>query len=138
MQKRPTIGTITIPVSDHRELRSGTLQQAAAARQHFQQPLSDRAPGVEEWFRALADQWHEETDYLSGTAVFMHPAYQQIVGMGPAVLPLLLRDLAETESHWFWALRVITNENPVPPEHRGRVDRMISAWLSWGMRNHRL
>lgn len=68
----------------------------------------------------------------------MHPAYQQIIGMGPEVVPLLLRDLAETESHWFWALRVITNDNPVPPEHRGRVDRMISAWLSWGMRNNLL
>ncbi|CAN5277008.1 hypothetical protein BH24GEM2_BH24GEM2_10810 [soil metagenome] len=120
------------------DLPNAPIREALAseARQDFEQPLSYRAQGIHERFQALAEEWHEATDDLSGTAVFMHPAYQQIIGMGPVVLPLLFRDLAETESHWFWALRVITNENPVPPEHRGRVDRMTSTWLSWGMRNN--
>jgi hypothetical protein len=44
----------------------------------------------------------------------------------------MLADLRDTGSHWFWALREITGENPVAPEDRGYVDRMIQAWLAWG------
>lgn len=44
----------------------------------------------------------------------MHPAYQQIIGMGPAVVPLLLNDLVRTRSHWFWALRAITGKTQFP------------------------
>lgn len=68
----------------------------------------------------------------------MHPAYQQIIGMGPDALPLILRDLADEPAPWFWALRAITGEDPVPEAERGDVDRMVEAWLSWGMRRNLL
>jgi hypothetical protein len=111
-------------------------QQAVETRQHFHEPLTYREPSIEERFRELSRLWHAETDYLSSTtALFMHPAYQGIIGMGPAVLPFLLRDLAATKSHWFWALRSISNENPVPVPDAGYVDRMTAAWLVWGIRN---
>lgn len=61
-----------------------------------------------------------------------HPAYRQIIGLGPAVLPLLLRDLRETGRFWFPALHAITGENPVPDEATGDVRRMTEAWLEWG------
>lgn len=84
-------------------------------------------------FRELADQWRRETETASSpTALFMHPAYQEIIGLGPAALPSILADLAETRAHWFWALRAITGENPVPPEERGQVDAMAERWLAWG------
>ncbi len=83
------------------DLPNAPIREALAseARQDCEQPLSYRAQGIHERFQALAEEWHEATDDLSGTAVFMHPAYQQIIGMGPVVLPLLFRDLAKTESH---------------------------------------
>lgn len=62
----------------------------------------------------------------------MHPTHQQVIGLGPAVLPHLLDDLAKTRSNWFWALRSITGENPVPADERGQVDRMTQRWLEWG------
>ncbi len=65
----------------------------------------------------------------------MHPAYQRIIGLGPAVIPLILADLARQPDHWFWALRALTGEDPVPAEARGRVKAMADAWLQWGREN---
>lgn len=84
-------------------------------------------------FHALANRWREETEFHSAiSALYMHPAYQEIIGMGPDVLPLLLEDLAATRTDWFWALRSISRENPVPAEERGKINRMTERWLTWG------
>ena len=60
--------------------------------------------------------------------------YQQIIGLGPSVLPLLLRELARETDHWFWALEAIAGQNPVPAEAVGNVAAMAEAWLAWGRR----
>lgn len=62
----------------------------------------------------------------------MHPAYQQIIGMGPVAIPLLLRELQKSPDHWFWALKAITDVDPVPASERGRQKQMAAAWLRWG------
>ena len=62
----------------------------------------------------------------------MHPAYQQIIGMGEYALPLIFQALQREPDHWFWALGAITGENPVPDAHAGDLDAMTSDWLSWG------
>jgi len=61
----------------------------------------------------------------------MHPAYQQIIGMGQDALPLLIEELRREPDHWFWAMQAITGVNPVPPENRGNVAKMTQAWLAW-------
>lgn len=84
-------------------------------------------------FEKLAAEWREDTEFDSApSALFMHPAYQEIIGFGPAVLPLLFRDLEETGSFWFWALRSITGENPIPQADRGDIPRVAEHWLNWG------
>jgi hypothetical protein len=101
-------------------------------------PASPRVETLRDRFQELADRWREETEFHSAaSALFMHPAYQEIIGLGPAVLPLLLADLEKTHDHWFWALRAITGENPVPAEERGKVERMAEHWVNWG-REHGL
>ena len=98
----------------------------------FQQPCSRQAE-IELIFTALVNQWREENRGVSSTnQMCMHPAYQQIIGMGEPVIPLLLRELEKKSGHWFWALKSITGEDPVPPEHRGKINKMIKAWLEWG------
>jgi hypothetical protein len=87
---------------------------------------------LEEEFRELSARWRDETEHLSSTDVFTHPDYQRIIGLGSAIVPALLRDLSRTGAHWFWALRAITGENPVPAEDAGKVRKMIQAWLAWG------
>ena len=57
--------------------------------------------------------------------------YQQSIGMGPAVVPLIL-DEPHREPHWFWALASITEQNPVPPEGMGKIRMMAEAWVTWG------
>jgi hypothetical protein len=84
-------------------------------------------------FQTLAERWREETQFHSSIAsLFMHPAYQEIIGLGPEALPLILEDLATTRSDWFWALRAISGENPVPAEERGQIGKMTERWLEWG------
>ena len=62
----------------------------------------------------------------------MHPAYQQIIGMGEAALTMILEQLGESPGHWFWALRAISGEDPTQPEDRGKLPAMAAAWLRWG------
>lgn len=62
----------------------------------------------------------------------MNPAYQAIIGMGAEALPMILEDLRQNSGHWFWALKAISNEDPVVPSDRGSVKKMKNAWLQWG------
>lgn len=90
-------------------------------------------PSLEQGFRESADRWRRDTAVLSSvTAKAMHPAYQRIIGMGPSVVPMLLRHLEREPDHWFWALTAITGEDPVPAEDAGDLDRMAEAWLRFG------
>ncbi|AOX00521.1 MULTISPECIES: hypothetical protein [Moorena] len=91
---------------------------------------------IEQTFRQLVHQWREETRGISSTTqAAMHPAYQQIIGMGKEAIPLLLRELEQKSGRWFWALKSITREDPVQEEHQGNTQKMIEAWLNWGLRN---
>ncbi|MEM8638095.1 MAG: hypothetical protein AAGG51_04630 [Cyanobacteria bacterium P01_G01_bin.54] len=84
-------------------------------------------------FYALVEQWHQENRYTSSThQMVLHSAYQQIIGLGEPVVPLLLEELEKKTGRWFWALKAITRQYPVPPEHQGRTKLMIQAWLDWG------
>ena len=62
----------------------------------------------------------------------MHPAYQQIIGLGERALPLIFQELRREPDHWFWALAAITGKNPVPEEDAGDLEAMANDWLSWG------
>lgn len=84
-------------------------------------------------FQELADTWLKESGHLSSTnKMAMLSSYQQIIGLGPGAVPLLLARLREEPNHWFWALKAITGANPVSPEHVGRVRDMAEDWIRWG------
>jgi len=55
--------------------------------------------------------------------------------MGPAALPLIFKELRREPDHWFWALKAITNKDPVPEDHRGRMKLMAEDWLRWAEQN---
>jgi len=89
-------------------------------------------------FERLASKWRRETAVLSSTIdIVMHPSYQSIIGMGETAVPLILEALAHRLDHWFWALEVVTQDNPVPRRLRGNIEAMAQAWLKWG-RDRRL
>jgi hypothetical protein len=88
---------------------------------------------LEERFQQLAAQWKQESLFMSSsTAMAKLPSYQQIIALGPPVIPLLLRELERGPEHWFWALTVLTGASPVPEEQRGKTREMAQTWVQWG------
>lgn len=89
--------------------------------------------GLEARFKNLVASWKSQSDFLSSmTDIVLLPPYQEIIGMGKAVLPLLLHELQTEPDYWFWALQAITGSNPVPPDANGDLSQMTAAWLRWG------
>ncbi len=87
-------------------------------------------------FNRLAKKWKNDTKFTSTIIkIAMHPAYQQIIGMGEVSIPLILERLSVEPDHWFWALKAITEDDPVPEEHRGNLIIMTSSWLEWGRKH---
>jgi len=88
---------------------------------------------VEQQFRRLEAQWTTDTQFLSNPRLITeHPAFREIIALGPEVLPLMLRDLEAQPSLWVWALPEITGENPVEAGDGGNIRKMSDAWLQWG------
>ena len=82
-------------------------------------------------FNDLLNSWEEETGVISSTTVIINNQYyQKIIQMGKKAIPFIIEELKENRNpDLMYALRVITGENPVPPESRGKVKEMISKWL---------
>jgi hypothetical protein len=87
-------------------------------------------------FDELAEIWRAECVWTSSShEMAMHPAYQQIIGMGPDAIPLLLDEMLHRPDHWSWALSAITGDDPVQEDHRGKIDLMARDWIAWGKEN---
>ena len=94
---------------------------------------------LERDFLREAAVWERETKHLSSTTRrVLHQSYQNIIRMGMPVVPFLLRDLRTNRRLWFWALREITETDPVKPQYAGNVDKMIAAWVDWGIREGKI
>jgi hypothetical protein len=113
---------------------SPTKAEALSAGQsHPVRSPAPNGPDLEQKFRELVDRWQADVAPLSSTTARMqHPAYRQIIAMGPAVVPLLLRELERRPNHWFAALRSLTGADPVDPADRGHLGRMAESWIKWG------
>ena len=84
-------------------------------------------------FQHLATAWRARKSHSSCVEdMAMDSSYQQIIGLGPSAVPLILEELEDRPEHWFWALHAITGANPVPARSRGKIRAMASAWLRWG------
>jgi hypothetical protein len=90
------------------------------------------ASPIQSKFESLVVEWKEATGFLSSTDdIAIHPAYQQIIGMGSDALPLIFQELRDRGGYWYWALKAITGDDPVPETDRGKVQLMKKAWLKW-------
>ena len=98
---------------------------------HAVELIAPPSADLEREFQHLAALWHEETDLYSFVAQKLaHPAHGQIIALGPAVVPLILRDLQSEGGHWFTALRTLTGEDPAA--HSTSNPEAAAAWLRWG------
>lgn len=88
---------------------------------------------VYERFKMLESTWIKSTRYLSSVEDRATDwSYQQIIGMGSFVVPHILRSLMDQPRDWFWALTVITGENPISNEDKGNMQAMSKSWIDWG------
>lgn len=108
------------------------MSQAADIRE-AERRAKEATRELEATFQQLAEQWMRETAAQSfASHKIMHPAYQRIIAMGDKAIPMILRELQRRPHHWFWALRMITNESPIPQQAQGNMRAMSEAWLEWG------
>jgi hypothetical protein len=97
------------------------------------EPTTAPTETVEARFRRLEEAWVREVGISSsGTVLTNHWAFQEMIRMGEAVVPLMLRDLEREPQLWVWALPKITGVNPVPPSDAGNITKMSEAWVEWG------
>ena len=139
-QKTPTISRGPVinesAVGEDSQLIEKYMVEVAS---HYFKPLTRQWASPPLRFFNLKDEWEADTVVLSSiTEICIHPAYQQIIGMGPMAIPLILNEMSQKQGHWFWALKAITGEDPVFPEQRGRMMEMTEAWLQWGSEQHYL
>src|SRR2546429_9333435 len=77
---------------------------------------------VEERFRSLARNWQEETAHLSSfTKRILNPHYQQIIGMGPAVVPYFLQELAREPKGLVWGPYSLTGKKTLAAPDEGGI-----------------
>ena len=89
-------------------------------------------PALKKYFNELVASWKRAAQGASNSEVILaHPAYLEILAMGPPAVPLILRDFERKGWHWYAALHQLTGARPYPSGTRGR-ERMRQAWLAWG------
>jgi hypothetical protein len=90
-------------------------------------------PDLVKSFREYADNWYKETIRDSSTSrMTSNVNYLKVIKLGPAVVPLILRELQSDPAPWFLALRVLTENTEVGKGHAGDFEKIAEAWISWG------
>lgn len=98
-----------------------------------QQPAME---AISERFCSLVERWRQTRGHHSRVdRLVTNEAYQAIIGIGPPAIPLLLKEMEQRPSHWDWALRAITQVDPVPKEMWGDIKQIAAAWVTWGREN---
>jgi hypothetical protein len=121
--------------TDSDELEELNFWQSATAFSE-ELPIVDDDTEIRNRFNDLTRLWREETVFLSSPAdIILNFNYQQIIGMGPTVVPLIIEELQNRGGFWYWALRAITGADPVPPKYRGNSIKMKETWLNWYRQN---
>lgn len=86
-------------------------------------------------FDLLVNKWKEETFFYSSlTKQFSHPAYTRIIAMGKPALPLVLKELQNSNDNWFYALKFMAGEDVSAGIKT--YEEAKSAWLEWGYRHN--
>lgn len=102
-------------------------------------PVPDIYPETKEddfaRFHRFVDQWRAQTIFSSFIEEKVkHPAFRQIVDLGPVAIPWILKEIKVKPCFLYLALQMIVDENPVPSHDRGDVRAAIDAWIQWGNR----
>jgi len=98
--------------------------------------LTHRDGNIASRFNQLASEVEEDCMMLSSTTqISLHSSYQQIIGIGKKVIPLLITRLDKTPNFWFKALESITGRNLIPKQDRGYLNKEKAHWKNWAKEN---
>jgi hypothetical protein len=101
-------------------------------------PPLDHAERLKADFQRFASLWKSAQNSASAPEDIAGDwPYRAIIALGPEVVPLILRELEKEPDDWFWALAILTGENPVPEQDRGKTVEMTKAWIKWGHENNK-
>lgn len=122
--------------------RRKVTRELKVARDEVLEQLSDltrerwgyaRPSSLESAFRSAVRRWYAEAGYLSSApARTEHPAYKEVINMGPAVVPLILQELRQHPDLWFEALEQLTGSSPASPRPNASVAELAAQWVIWG------
>ncbi|MFC7503101.1 hypothetical protein ACOACQ_19230 [Nocardioides sp. CPCC 206347] len=99
-------------------------------RERRRDPLSRSVQEVRNLFKVHADEWRDETQFVSNLSkIVAHPAYQKIIGLGPQAVPLIIAELRVQPELWFWALTSIVGEDQAQGVQT--VSEAASSWVAW-------
>lgn len=88
--------------------------------------------GLIDRFRRLYSQWLDDIAHMSSVREMMTgEGFEQMVAMGPDVLPLVLRELQAKPTFLFLVAQRITGHNPVTPDCVGDVQKIVACWVNW-------
>jgi len=130
------------PIIAYKEVRDPYQDHSASLRELVYSKVRSRRPIPAQRFRRsdievanvfseLTEEWRESTAVESNLErIVLNSAYQRIIGLGPQVVPHILKDLDETQDHWFWALMAIVGEDKAAGQTS--VGAAVEALLSWG------
>jgi len=91
----------------------------------------DKSSDLEANFNRLVRTWKQATGYYSiTTRRYAHASYQEMLVMGKAIIPLILRELQERPDWWFEALKALTKEDPTKPTDNFHA--AVESWVRWG------
>ena len=126
-QEATAVGTTSRPID---------VQSAIDLVVAQHQPRMSLGSREEQLFHDRLQKWKADIAFESSPKEFvLHPEYLKIIGMGRAVVPLLLQELMREPCWVFWALESITGEQPAHKSDQGNLRRLTSAWLAWGRKN---
>jgi len=88
-------------------------------------------------FKKHEKKWKQDTKFMSSLAdKYLHPSYARIIGLGWPAVSFILKSLQRQPDDWFYALRAITGENPVPMSVAGNMPKMAEIWIDWGKKHN--
>ena len=115
--------------------KSAKLRYPIVLEEDGRKPLRSRIPDAaffkQKEFVKLATKWKEETEGNSSISKkLLNLSYLRIIAMGETAVPLILQELKSNPDHWFVALKVITNADPV--NSGASFNQAVDDWLKWG------
>lgn len=113
-----------------------TIQDAKENIKEIYSSKSFRENIFRDTFNKFKDEWKKNTRmYSSVSYIVSDENYNNIIGMGKDVIPLIFEDLEKTNDFWFTALIVLTGKNPVKKENIGYIEKMKEDWIEFGKEN---